>query len=425
MTRRRGAEPPWLSPLPLTAAATRRSDSNAEDSNGETDVLVTEEGRVPVVERPRRRGRPCSVIFMHVGGCGSRKVACSGQATSPCPAEQNARTWIMGEPMPRLPHLVLLLVAAVLCHLPAVRCRTAPLRALPAFSHLTTEQDRHAPLLPDSRIATSHMGASRRGRDSPVSDLFSPLSAEDPYFLQRHRVFERRKQKNHQRHRWSDRQTVRPDQDSPPLPRQVSPSFSRDKEEQGSLTWTGPRLVRAQVTTVVPIAALGPFLLHPDLPLQQSLEKTLASRSMSSSGGTVRLHVVDVQVLDLNPENGTIAVTVRGSPRQVQHVLDSVAMPKAEVTSERTEEGASSSEAADGGGVGAGAAPRSHPRNRRSIRSLGISYGMNGRIRTHMQAHRLSISYRHVQPCTYADRFYCMNGGTCVFVGALDIKTCR
>lgn len=37
----------------------------------------------------------------------------------------------------------------------------------------------------------------------------------------------------------------------------------------------------------------------------------------------------------------------------------------------------------------------------------------------------VSITYGHVVPCEYKDRFYCMNGGTCVFVGALDIKTCR
>lgn len=37
----------------------------------------------------------------------------------------------------------------------------------------------------------------------------------------------------------------------------------------------------------------------------------------------------------------------------------------------------------------------------------------------------LSITYGHVMPCEHKDRFYCMNGGTCVFVGALDIKTCR
>ncbi|CAL1542165.1 unnamed protein product [Lymnaea stagnalis] len=38
---------------------------------------------------------------------------------------------------------------------------------------------------------------------------------------------------------------------------------------------------------------------------------------------------------------------------------------------------------------------------------------------------RLSITYGHVMPCEYQDRYYCMNGGTCVFVGALKLKTCR
>ena len=31
----------------------------------------------------------------------------------------------------------------------------------------------------------------------------------------------------------------------------------------------------------------------------------------------------------------------------------------------------------------------------------------------------------HTSPCNWADRFYCLNGGTCVFVHALEIKTCR
>ena len=38
---------------------------------------------------------------------------------------------------------------------------------------------------------------------------------------------------------------------------------------------------------------------------------------------------------------------------------------------------------------------------------------------------RFAITYNHVRPCLRRDRFYCMNGGTCVFVVALDIKTCR
>ena len=36
-----------------------------------------------------------------------------------------------------------------------------------------------------------------------------------------------------------------------------------------------------------------------------------------------------------------------------------------------------------------------------------------------------SIHYNHVRPCLRRDRYYCMNRGTCVFVAALDIKTCR
>lgn len=31
----------------------------------------------------------------------------------------------------------------------------------------------------------------------------------------------------------------------------------------------------------------------------------------------------------------------------------------------------------------------------------------------------------HTSPCDHADRHYCLNGGTCIFLGALEIKTCR
>ena len=31
----------------------------------------------------------------------------------------------------------------------------------------------------------------------------------------------------------------------------------------------------------------------------------------------------------------------------------------------------------------------------------------------------------HTSPCDWSDRYYCLNGGTCVFVHALEIKTCR
>lgn len=48
-----------------------------------------------------------------------------------------------------------------------------------------------------------------------------------------------------------------------------------------------------------------------------------------------------------------------------------------------------------------------------------------GRKRKGHRYLHLSITYGHVMPCEYKDRFYCMNGGTCVFVDALDIKTCR
>ncbi|GFN82324.1 gephyrin [Plakobranchus ocellatus] len=46
------------------------------------------------------------------------------------------------------------------------------------------------------------------------------------------------------------------------------------------------------------------------------------------------------------------------------------------------------------------------------------------RFEARMRA-RFTIRYDHVRPCRRRDRYYCLNGGTCVFVVALDIKTCR
>ncbi|XP_046575611.1 uncharacterized protein LOC124283664 [Haliotis rubra] len=60
----------------------------------------------------------------------------------------------------------------------------------------------------------------------------------------------------------------------------------------------------------------------------------------------------------------------------------------------------------------------------RSRRSYGRSY-LDNRISPYLSGGPIDITYTHVVPCVYADRYYCLNGGTCVFVGALDLKTCR
>lgn len=60
----------------------------------------------------------------------------------------------------------------------------------------------------------------------------------------------------------------------------------------------------------------------------------------------------------------------------------------------------------------------------RSKRSYGRSY-LDNRISPYLSGGPIDITYTHVVPCVYADRYYCLNGGTCVFVGALDLKTCR
>ena len=51
-------------------------------------------------------------------------------------------------------------------------------------------------------------------------------------------------------------------------------------------------------------------------------------------------------------------------------------------------------------------------------------YRYRARFLKHMRR-QLMINYGHVTPCAWKDRFYCMNGGTCVMIGDLDIKTCR
>ncbi len=61
----------------------------------------------------------------------------------------------------------------------------------------------------------------------------------------------------------------------------------------------------------------------------------------------------------------------------------------------------------------------------RSKRSYGRMRHFNNRISPYLSNGPIDITYTHVVPCVYADRYYCLNGGTCVFVGALDLKTCR
>ena len=63
-------------------------------------------------------------------------------------------------------------------------------------------------------------------------------------------------------------------------------------------------------------------------------------------------------------------------------------------------------------------------RDKRSFTRITMG-DLDNRIIPNLAAEVLDIAYTHVVPCVFADRFYCLNGGTCVFVGALDIKTCR
>ena len=55
--------------------------------------------------------------------------------------------------------------------------------------------------------------------------------------------------------------------------------------------------------------------------------------------------------------------------------------------------------------------------------------------RSYLHDYGLALSYSddekdivfgaHTSPCAHRDRHYCLNGGTCFFVGALEIKTCQ
>ena len=63
---------------------------------------------------------------------------------------------------------------------------------------------------------------------------------------------------------------------------------------------------------------------------------------------------------------------------------------------------------------------RQHRRRQRMMRMRKFRLRMRQHIRR-----QLAITYGHVSPCPWRDRFYCMNGGTCVIIGDLDVKTCR
>lgn len=67
---------------------------------------------------------------------------------------------------------------------------------------------------------------------------------------------------------------------------------------------------------------------------------------------------------------------------------------------------------------------RSYNKQRRGYRRRLRMRRFRMRMRTYIRR-QLAINYGHVSPCGYHDRYYCMNGGTCVIIGDLDIKTCR
>ena len=162
-----------------------------------------------------------------------------------------------------------------------------------------------------------------------------------------------------------------------------------------------------QITMTVPSATLRPILSSLPLSIRQSDSDTVSGATSPVSG----VEIVALGVKETDSTNTTVVLTLRD-----HHQLNEEDEDEEEEEVEEEEEGVERL-VDDLQGI--------LSRPKRSYSRRRMSYGMNGRIRAQMLAHRLSISYRHVQPCSYKDRYYCMNGGTCVFVGALDIKTCR
>ena len=170
-----------------------------------------------------------------------------------------------------------------------------------------------------------------------------------------------------------------------------------------------------QITMTVPSATLGAIL--PFLPLTAKPQGGSDTASAATSSLVSGLEIVGLGLKESDPTNTTMVLTLRDHHNYHQPEETEEGEGEDEEDKEEEEEGVKRL-ADDLRGVLLSRPKRSFSRRR-------MSYGMNGRIRAQMLAHRLSISYRHVQPCSYKDRYYCMNGGTCVFVGALDIKTCR
>ena len=167
----------------------------------------------------------------------------------------------------------------------------------------------------------------------------------------------------------------------------------------------------------VPSATLSAIL--PFLPLTAKPQSGSDTASAAASSLVSGLEIVGLGLKESDPTNTTMVLTLRDhhNYHQTEETEEGEGEDEEDEKDKEEEEGVKRL-ADDLQGV-----LLSRPKRSFSRRRMG--YGMNGRIRAQMLAHRLSISYRHVQPCSYKDRYYCMNGGTCVFVGALDIKTCR
>ena len=173
-----------------------------------------------------------------------------------------------------------------------------------------------------------------------------------------------------------------------------------------------------QITMTVPSATLSAIL--PFLPLTAKSQSGSDTVSAAASSLVSGLEIVGLGLKESDPTNTTMVLTLRDhhNYHQPEETEEGEGEDEKDEKDKEEEEEGVKRLAVDLQGVLLSRPKRSFSRRR-------MSYGMNGRIRAQMLAHRLSISYRHVQPCSYKDRYYCMNGGTCVFVGALDIKTCR
>lgn len=317
---------------------------------------------------------------MHVGERAARKVVISPIPLSRLAFPQNARTWTMGESALHFTHLVLLLAAfasniptsagrisAVLKHAPGASVTTR--RLSDVFAHAIDNR----PVNPQHDLRRNH--ATLKDKEDPVFSDSRVMIMQD---TDAHSVW----RGGVSRSKLSDKRRsdkILNSQIYNKLRQKeyflINDYYNKHQVESGG----------SKATQTVDLNPNNRYLTQKSTAFDLNLQ-----RDRTLFPANFEFHFVDLFVRGPEPEISNLTLASRAPDRNDK--------------------------------------PRNNAmsRHRRSAgKVVGYSSGLNGHILKQMLAYRLSISYRHVQPCEYSDRFYCMNGGTCVFVGALDIKTCR